>query len=554
MAAKRKRKLVYADLKTMPHNGDLRPDLQFPDPVNGEMIGGQVGALRMAMRVKHTVLVWARRQGKSRFRQFLIPNEATITPGEYYAAICLPGHGMAYKLAETFVRSWGGMVRNARYNDKDNDRWVELGPFAPPPKQPAPSWFTPRLKKRWERCQDGDVNTLCKVYFLGASHPHYELLQGWPHHFNRIDWDECAKVHPGAYGVVRPALRDIDAPECFSGTPLSTGIGNVQFERWWNIAGDKSRRSWFRMRIPDGTNPHVKAMTPEKMVGMTEDEIRETMYAEFLSGSGAVFGNLDRVFILPWIQRDDPSVAWVKDIRRAFAMPTMEWWIHRPLPQEDHVYGLSIDWARSPKGDYSACTVFSFTTGEQVALFRWRGENLPDQMEAVLAIQKHYGAKQLHSDENGMGETMSDLMRRRQAVGFVGHRFGRNKPDYVHRGRVLFQDADVSLIDCAEQRHEFKSFGAWEKDTLGSENQIKYCAPQGEHDDMVAAFLHLAPTLTIVGRQHVPKPTPPEPPLLDEEGRTTLKQWAGGAKLPFFREDATEQLSWRDVVLTDKLR
>ena len=557
VAAKKpkKRKIDVVDLAGLPHNGQGRPELQFPDPITGELIGGQVAMMRMALRYPHVVAPWARRGGKSKARQFVTQNEATITPGEYYAGICFPDHTTAAKIADNFRKSWGPMVKNHKINDKDQDRWIELQPLVVPPGVPPPDWFLPDMKRRWTEAQDGKaVNEYVRIYFWGCAHPHYEKVQGFPHHFNRVDWDETQQIHPGAYGIIRPMLRDVSGHELFTGTPWHTAIGNVQFEKWWDIAGDPTMHGWFRMRVPDGANPFVVAVTKNEMRTMTPQQISQTMYAKFLTGEGAVFSNLDNVLCLQPLSPDDEAVNWARELRSKYSVPTMRWWIHAPEPRAGHIYGASIDWARSPHGDYSVLSVFDFTTGRQAAVFRWRGVDFSAQMELVLGVQQHYGAAQLHSDSNGMGEAMADFLRRRHALGFVGHKFGKNKPKYVRSAQVLLEDGDVELIDFPEQRHEFKSFSAFESEGLGSEKQVKYCAPQGETDDIVASFLQLAPTLSIVGRQEAAKDDPLPPPMFDERRMTTLDLWAEGGKVPWDRQEADAEVSWNSIVLPQRYR
>jgi hypothetical protein len=551
MAAAPKLKLVRPRMEAFPHNGEGRPELQFPDPVNGEMIGGQRAAVRMAMRYRHTVFPWARRQGKTKFRQFLAQSEACITSGRYFYGICYPDHTTAYKVAQDFIHSWGSFVKDARNPPDHQDRWIELHPFSPPQKTP-PTWFTEPMKERWARCYEGKPNTFCKIYLWSTVQ--YERIQGFPHHFNRVGWDECQQTDPRAYGIVRPMCDDIGAPEEFSGTPWNTGMGNVKFENWWDIAGDPTNLDWFRMRIPHGTNPHVKKQTREDWKGMPETEIRQVKFAEFLSGEGSVFGNLDAVFVLKPMDPENGDLDWIRALRSKYAMPTMQWWVHHPESRAGHVYGASVDWARSPTGDYSVMIVMDFTTAEQVALLRWRGEDITAQMEVVDAVCEHYGARQLHSDANGIGIPMSDFMRRRHGRAFIGHKFGRNKPDYVRRGQILFTDEDVKMIDCGVQRGEFKSYSMTmggrqlvPGDTISGERQIQYSAPPGEYDDCVAAFLQIAPTMTVVGRQAAPEMAEPEPPMFDDKWNTTLERFTDGAQLPW--RSTSDGISWNDVVV-----
>ena len=307
------------------------------------------------------------------------------------------------------------------------------------------------------------------------------------------------------------------------------------------------------MRIPVNTNPHVqkKDLKEQLRIGaMTQQEVDQVGYARFLTGEGAVFENIDKVMILEPLINTDESLDWVRDIRRKHGLPTMDWWIHQAEAIPGHTYGASIDWGRAPKGDFSVLTVFDFTTAKQVALFRWRGVPFTIQMEAVLAVQSHYGAKQLHSDSNGVGLAMSDFMRRRHALGFIAHKFGRNKEHYVTQARVLFQDIDIAMIDCAEQRHEFKSFTAHESTGLGGERKISYSAPEGEHDDLVDSFLQLAPTLTIVGRQEVVQPEPEDEPMFTKKGGTTIERFTGGAFTPWDHADEDDGvIDWSDIVV-----
>lgn len=548
-------KRIRVELKSGPHNGDGKPNLQFPDPVTGERIGGQVAAIRMAMRYPHTVCAWARRQGKTKFRQFLLQNEAMNTSGAYYAGIVYPDHTSAAKVAENFRESWGQMVKDSHINSQDQDRWIDLHPFEPLPA--PPKWFTPRLVAKWKKCADGQPNTSVRIYFWGGAMPHARKIQGFPHPFHRVDFDECQEIEPPVYQIVRPMLRDVRGHECFSGTPWSGGIGNVQFEKFWDVSQDRTAKGWFGMRIPDGSNPHVPPTDlAEARRSMGDREIRQTMYAEFLSDAGAVFSNLDAVFVLTPLPPDAPETAWIAAMRARYTLPSMQWWVHAPKAVPGHVYGLSVDWARSPKGDYSVLTVMDFSTGEQAAVLRWRGEDFTAQMEVVLEVQKFYGAQQLHSDDNGLGRPMQDFLRRRHALGFVGHRFSaQSKPDYVRRLQVLFVDAGLSLIACPEQRNEFKSFSCFESDGIGSEKQLKYCAPEGEHDDFVAAVLQLAPTLTICGRQMQADPEPQAEPVIDVAGRTTLALFGEGRRPPPSREEGEEAgKDWRSVILPPSMR
>ena len=97
---------------------------------------------------------------------------------------------------------------------------------------------------------------------------------------------------------------------------------------------------------------------------------------------------------------------------------------------------------------------------------------------------------------------------------------------------------------------DVKQFSAFEAPGLGSDKQIKWCAPSGEHDDMVASFLQLAPVITMSGKRSDPPPTTPPEPRIDQGGcTTTLERWAKGKLPPGWKHDPSKKASWDSVIL-----
>lgn len=526
----------------LPHNGwdetlqRGRKDQQFKDPVTGAMIGGQVAYIRTAMRFPRFVAAWARRQGKTTTRPHLYREEQTVTPGMYWAGMLFPDHTVAHRTWESFKQEWGQLVVDAKGDDKSQNRWVRLMPIHIPKEMPAPLWFGPRLRARWDACKE-TPNEGATIYFWSGQHPYYRRIQGATHYWNRISPDEAQQIHPGWRKILMPMLRDTDLlgrPGFLdvSGTPDVDEEGNEWFEEFFLNGNDPAMSRWACLRFPDGTNPHVPPDSGADEDLGSEDAIRQARYAEFLSDQGAVFKNIDSVFSIPYrrVEGTDHPLwpAWLHDLNRRFPLPTALAWFARFDPVPRHIYGVSVDWSRSPRGDRTVVSVMNFTTGRQDAVFCWRGEDFNEQMEWVLAIQQHYRAEQAHCDNNGMGEPMADFMRRRHARGYVGHKFGKNKADYVRKAQVLFMETGresgqgIALIDCETQKREFKSFRAKEPDGADSESTIRYTHRPGGHDDFVAAFLQIAPTLTIVGRQQEEAVAVEDRPAFDDKGRTTL--------------------------------
>lgn len=514
------------------HNGEGRPEFQFRDHMDGTLIGGQKAYIRLAMRFPRFVAAWARRQGKTTVRPRLYQTEQALCPETYWAGMLFPDHTVAHRTWESFKAAWGGLVVDAKGDDKSQNRWVRLmGVVIPKDAQP-PAWYDPPLRRRFEIAKQRP-NTGAVIYFWSGQHPYYRRIQGATHHWNRISPDEAQQIHPGWRKILMPMLRDVDPTGTpgkldVSGTPDADEEGNDWFEEFFNNGNDPAMSRWACLRFPDGTNPHVPPDPEgaEEDLG-TEEAIRQARYAEFLSDQGAVFRNLERVFSLPFrrVEGTDHPLwpQWLHDLNRRFPLASALAWFHRFDPVPGHIHGISTDWARSPRGDRTVVTVLDFTTGRQIAVFCWRGEDFTQQMEWVLAIQQHFKAAQCHTDSNGMGEAMADFMRRRHATGFVGHKFSAStKPGYVRSAQVLFVEASIALIDCETQRREFKSFRAVEPDNATSETVVRYTHRPGGHDDFVAAFLHLAPTLCITGRQAAEEEEATLKPAFDDRGRTSL--------------------------------
>jgi hypothetical protein len=460
-------------------------------------------------------------------RPFLYHMEQAITSGTYYAGMLFPDHTTAHKIWAAFKEEWGDLVIDSHGDDKSQNRWIQLRGVVVPKDSPAPAWFTPGLAAKWERVKD-KPNTGARIYFWSGQHPYYQRIQGFTHPFHRISPDEAQQIHPGWRKILMPMLRDSRGFLDVSGTPDVEGEGNAWFEEFFENGQSKKpqHKQWASLRFPDGTNPHVPKDDGADADLGTEEAIRQARYAEFLTDQGSVFRNLDAVFTVPYLKKhgtDEPLWApWLHEINKKHPIPSALAWFCRFDPVPQHVYGITVDWARSPHGDSTVVEAWNLTIHRQEAMACWRGQDFTQQMEWVLAFQEHFGARQCHADQNGMGEAMADFMRRRHASGFVGHKFGRNKADYVRKGQVLFVEGEIQMLDVPTQRREFKTFREIIPSTDNSESVIRYTHAPGGHDDFVAAFLQIAPTLTIIGRQDA-IPIPEEAkPAFDDRGRTTL--------------------------------
>jgi len=114
-------------------------------------------------------------------------------------------------------------------------------------------------------------------------------------------------------------------------------------------------------------------------------------------------------------------------------------------------------------------------------------------------------------------------LRERYRTGVIGVRFSSsNKAEYCKRGQFLFEMAQVSMINCHEQREEFRIFKRIVGESLtGVDQPVKYSHPPGKHDDFVAAFLGLCPSL-VYGKRPKEEEAEAKEQLIADDGMLNL--------------------------------
>lgn len=533
-------KIVYQSVPLTvaqgPHNGT--PQYQSADPITGAMVGGQIAMIRAALRFKRFIACTGRRVGKTTTRPFLWLEDANLTEGLYTAGFVAPDHTKAWE-AFQFVRDQygglrekGGMVVKAVGDPQTQDRYLVVAPMRQDPAT-MPKWYArdPAIAPRLKNVGKNDG---LKIYFWSGQHPHYQKIQGFMFKFHRISLDEPAQLHPDILRVINPMLLDSNGNLDVTGIPDYTLPGNVWFKRYFDKGQDLSKRKrWFSVNFPSMANPNLSTEALEEAAEdcLTEEDYEQAILGKFVSGKGAVFGNFDAVFVVKADLGTDATMPeWMRKLQQKAPAPTMDFWLPEPYPSPGHQYALSADWAgKSRSRDATIIGVYDLSAmpkPRQVALFRFKEDNYTQQVEWAAGVKEHYGAVEFHGDENnGNGEAMGDILRDRYATGIVAHKFGaHNKGGYVRRGQFLFYGAEVELIDCTAQRHEF---GAYIKiapeSKSGVDQMVRYSHPPGEHDDFVDSFLQVTECLMRGRRQIVTVEAEPRDLIVqDDAGRVQI--------------------------------
>lgn len=493
-----------------PHNGT--PSTRVKDPVTGQPVGGQIAYIRWCIRNKRFIAAWGRRAAKSTARRFLWPEECALTPGRYNAGFVAPDHTKAWEAFLGAKEDLAPFILESHGDPESQNRYHVLKAMS---LTERPDYLAPD-DPRWERVK-AHPNTGGRIYFWSGQHPHYEKIRGFTFPFHRISLDEPAQLHQKILRVVSPMTADAGGAIDVSGTPDHDGIGNFWFEQWYLRGLDDTWPTWASLNFPTWCNPHLSEQGIQEIVDdcLTDDDYQQEVLARFITGKGAVFGNFENVFVLPILHDRNSPPEWVQDIQASAPCPDMRFWIHENEPRPGHSLVLSIDWAKHR--DATIMSVYDLSPVEykrpgsglvvrlprQVAVFMFQGDNYTEQLGWAQGIKDHYGAHEVHGDENnGNGVAMGDFLRQRYETGIIPHKFSvANKGAYVRRGQFLFYNADVLLMKVQRQIDEFKSFRKIVPKTQSGEVHVRYSHPPEGHDDFVDVFLQVSEALTLGGRE-----------------------------------------------------
>lgn len=402
-----------------------------------------------------------RRVGKTTFVKFLVPEEGAqprFKGIRYEACYGAQGHAQAKDFFDECYEDWkaAGLLKKA-HSSESQDRYLLLHPWGEP----------------------GMENDGARVWFISLDATAHAGFYGKGLHRGVID--EAAQiVSPAFYGTIMPMFATTKGKPLVIGTPYPDGPGFSWFEDLYlkGVPGTKKYEpDHLSFSAPTECNPLNTPDFVRRLRDSLPDDITRRCHIDglFARDSGAVFENLDKVFVLP---STDEGNRWI--YREAK--------LHEPC-----VAGLDF-------GQYLDCTVmsiFSLETREQLAVMRFKKTLYDEQMSSIHAMVERFGRPVIVADGREAGGHLVNVLRQRygDSVYVVkwahGGQFDK-AADVVH-GQRLFQNIGWKMIDLDEQRNEFKDFGRTPLPSGG----WRYEAPPGRHDDFVAAALFAARRMPI---------------------------------------------------------
>lgn len=253
--------------------------------------------------------------------------------------------------------------------------------------------------------------------------------------------------------AIRPLLTDLRGDAWFLSTPKGLNYFYDLFQRGQDQDQFPNWKSW---QLPSSVNPYLPLDEIEAArIELPEAVFKQEYLAEFLSGDGAVFRNVDACLT---------------------AQPTT------PEEHKDHVKVAGVDWAK--KHDFSGISIVCCTCKREVYLDRFNQIGWSFQRERILTAMHVWEVEYAYVETNSIGspnlEAMWELLPPNRALcGF--ETTAKSKPKLIQSLALAFERAHLEWLPDPVARHELIAYEA----TVTETGYTRYGAPEGGWDDTV---------------------------------------------------------------------
>lgn len=275
-----------------------------------------------------------------------------------------------------------------------------------------------------------------------------DALRGGGENLRLIVLDECAYLHPDAWGQVAvPMLTDVGGRAILISTPKRR---NWFFHLYSNAL---SADDWNAWQFPTSANPHLSQSAIATLAqNMTAENYQQEILAEFLEGDGAVFRYIDECAIA--VKRD---------------------------PYEGR-FVAGVDWAQ--KSDYTVIVVLDSATGHMVDYDRFNGVDWALQRGRLWNMVKKWNVSSVLAEENSIGSPNIEALRREGMAIDAFTTTATSKPPLIESLVLAFDRQEIAILDDPVIKGELMAY----ERTVSSTGRSQYSAPQGMHDDTVIAL------------------------------------------------------------------
>lgn len=333
---------------------------------------------------------------------------------------------------------------------------------APTYKVARPVWrkFLSLAPKGWitkvsgtERMPDSMELSHVIIEFKSAEKPENLVAEGL-----RWVWiDEAGIIDEQVWNEsLRPALIDFQAPALITGTPK----GHGWFHKLYTRGKDPEYPTYASFGGPSFENPWLdEDELREVMQDMVPRLIKQEIFAEFLKADeGEVFTN-------------------VKEARLMAKMmfPKTDGYCDHPTFCIGVDLGFRVDFTVA----FGVCR-----DGHPTGLRRFQ-KPWPDTKEEIATISQQAGRPLLLVDQSGLGDPIVQDLER-MGLRVLGIQTGARKIQLIDALAIALNNLDILIPDDENGEvmfNELISFG-YEMTKAGN---IRYSAPENQHDDMVIA-------------------------------------------------------------------
>ena len=286
-----------------------------------------------------------------------------------------------------------------------------------------------------------------RIWAKSADNPQALVGRG----LDLIVFDEASMVPIDAWNYMRPALGDRKGRAIFPTTPKGKNwFYDIYMKDPKNGGDDPEYHSY---HFPSMDN---EFLDPHEFISMTKD-LPELMYrqeilADFIDTGGEVFRNLNKV---------------LADC------------LQPPLPDHNYIGGIDL----GKYQDFTVIEIADLDTNHVVFHERFNKLDWDYQKVRIQQILKSYNDALAFVDSTGVGDPIVEDLQR-QGCNVKAFKFTlTSKKQVIENLMKMIDDQIIRIPDLPEIRHEFSIFG-FEQSQFGN---IRYSAPDGQHDDIVIA-------------------------------------------------------------------
>lgn len=261
--------------------------------------------------------------------------------------------------------------------------------------------------------------------------------------------DEYAQIKPELYDeILMPILKANGGWVWLMGTPKGKNDFYLKYEKF------KNDSEWFVLRLRAS---EAKVLPPDVLLeaqkSMTQTAYSQEFETEFLDGAGAVF----------------------RRVRQNAAVLPEE-------PQSGVDYFVGVDLARHV--DWTVIKVFRTDTWQEVYHDRFNQIDYNLQKAKIEAVIRRYNNASARIDATGVGDPIVEDLRM-QGLAIEGFVFTNSSKAQIVQNLVLLLESDqIKILPDEQTVKELEAFSY----EIGATGNVRYSAPDGQHDDCVMAL------------------------------------------------------------------